>query len=95
MKILQLHLWLQNKKETWTEPEVLRFSKKHPEGVAIKGKRVVLEPESQSIASIKLQVAKELLKYRNQLKSYYVVVAVERSDGSAGYRTIVPRIIIT
>jgi len=95
MKILQLHLWIQNKRETWTEPEVLRFSKQCPEGKPSRGKRIVIEPESQSLAGIKLQIAKELVKYRNQLLYYYVVVVVEKSDGTPGFRTVVPKVVIT
>ena len=95
MKIAQLHLWLQNKQGTWTEPEVLRFSKQYPDGKPARGKRIVLEPETQSIANIKLQIAKEIVKWRKQIESYYVVVVIERSDGTLGYRTIVPKIVLT
>lgn len=95
MRIVQLHLWIQNAEKSWTEPEVLRFSKQFPEGKPSRGKRIVLEPESQAIADIKLQIARELVKWRKQIESYYVVVAVERGDGTIGYRTIVPKIILT
>jgi hypothetical protein len=91
MKVLELHVWIQNKKETWTEPEVLRFSKAYPEGRPSRGKRLVMIPESQVLNSMKLQIAKELAKWRSQLAYYYVVVAVEKSDGTTGYRTIVPK----
>lgn len=95
MKILQLHLWIQNKQGTWSEPEVVRFSKKYPDGKPARGKRIVIEPETQSLADIKLQIAREVVKWRNQIESYYVVVAIERSDGTTGYRTIVPKIVLT
>ena len=94
MKILQIHLWMQNKKETWTEPEVLRFSKLYPEGKPQRGKRIVIEPDSQSLPAIKLQIAKELIKWRSQLLHYYVVVVVEKSDGSPGFRVIVKKQVI-
>ena len=95
MKIAQLHLWMKDKNNQWTEPEVLRFSKQYPEGKPARGKRIVLEPESQNIAEMKLQIAKELVKWRKQIESYYVVVVIERSDGTPGYRTIVPKIVLT
>jgi hypothetical protein len=95
MKILQLHLWIQNKRETWTEPEVIRFSKKFPEGKPSKGKRIVIEPESQSLPGLKIQLAKELEKWKAQIKYYYVVVVVEKSDGTPGYRTIIPKVVLS
>jgi hypothetical protein len=95
MKIIQIHVWIQNKRETWAEPEVLRFSKQHPEGKPVRGKRIVLEPESQSITAIKMQIARELMKWKGQLLSYYVVIVVEKRDGAPGYRTIVPKIVLT
>lgn len=94
MKIIQLHVWIQNKRKTWTEPEVMRFSKRYPEGKPASGKRIVLEPETQSIPGLKIQIAKELAKWRPQLLYYYVVMVVEKSDGTPGYRTIVPKIVI-
>jgi hypothetical protein len=89
MKIIQLHVWMQNKSKSWETPEVPRGKDGHPSP----GKRIVLEPESQNIISIKLQIAKELAKYRRELLNYYVVVVVERSDGTPGYRTIVPKVV--
>jgi hypothetical protein len=97
-KIIQLHLWMKDKKDQWTEPEVLR--KKYVNNVlqmapAI-GKRIVLEPESDSITGMKIQIAKEILKWRRtgKLKSYYVVAVAQKNDGEVAFRTIIPTTIV-
>ena len=89
-RVIELHLWIQNKKETWKEPEVVnRFGKEQ------RGKRIVLEvAEGTGIPEMKVAVAKELDKYVKQLRYYYVVAVVQRDDGEIGYRTIVPKTIL-
>jgi NAD(P)H-flavin reductase len=89
-RIIELHLWVQNKKETWRESEVVnRF------GVEQRGKRIVLEiAEGTGIPEMKIAVAKELDKYANKLRYYYVVAVVQRDDGEVGFRTIVPKTIL-
>lgn len=87
-KIKELHIWMQNKRKTWTEPEVL-----NSRGQIQKGKRIVLEiAEGTTIPEMKVAVAKELIKYKKQLLYYYVVAKVERDDMEFGYRTIVPKV---
>jgi hypothetical protein len=88
-QVIELHIWMQNKKETWNEPEVITSL-----GNAQRGKRVVLEiGEGTSINEMKVAVAKELDKYHGKLKYYYVVAVVQRDDGEVGFRTIVPKTI--
>jgi hypothetical protein len=89
-RVIELHLWIQNKKETWNEPEVInRF------GTAQRGKRIVLEiAEGTGIPEMKIAVAKELDKYVKKLRYYYVVAVVQRDDGDIGYRTIVRKVIL-
>jgi hypothetical protein len=79
---------MQNKRETWTEPEVInRF------GNVQKGKRIVLDiAEGTSIPEMKVAVARELDKYIKQLKYYYVVAVVQRDDGELGFKTIVRKV---
>jgi ribosomal protein S5 len=86
-KVIQIHIWLKDKKERWREPEVVNPRSNKP----MKGKRIVLEPESDSLTGMKIQVAREIQKwYRTgELLSYYVVVVVRREDGEIAYRTIV------
>jgi len=89
-RVIELHLWIQNKKETWKEPEVVnRFGKEQ------RGKRIVMDiGEGTGIPEMKVAVAKELEKYTKQLKYYYVVAVVQRDDGDIGFRTIVPKTIL-
>lgn len=89
-RVIELHLWIQNKKETWKEPEVVnRFGKEQ------RGKRIVLEvAEGTGVAEMKVAVAKELDKYQKQLRYYYVVAVVQRDDGEVAFRTIVPKTIL-
>jgi hypothetical protein len=89
-RVIELHLWIQNKKETWREPEVVnRF------GVEQRGKRIVLEiAEGTGIPEMKVAVARELDKYVKKLRYYYVVAVVQRDDGEIGFRTIVPKTIL-
>jgi hypothetical protein len=90
-RVIQLHLWIQNKKETWKEPEVInRFGKEQ------RGKRIVLDvDEGTAIATMKTAVAKELDKRIKQLRYYYVVAVVQRDDGEIGYKTIVPKTVVS
>lgn len=86
-RVIELHIWMQNKKETWREPEVINQF-----GNEQRGKRVVLDvAENTSIAEMKVAVATELDKWIEQLRYYYVVAVVQRDDGTVGYRTIVPQ----
>lgn len=89
-RVIELHLWIQNKKETWKEPEVVnRFGREQ------RGKRIVLEvAEGTGIPEMKVAVAKELDKHVKQLRYYYVVAVVQRDDGEVGHRTIVPKTIL-
>jgi hypothetical protein len=89
-KVIALHVWMQNKRETWTEPEVTnRF------GRVQRGRRVILDvDEGTTIPEMKIAVAEELKKHIRDLKYYYVVVQVQRDDGDYGFRTIVPMTII-
>ena len=89
-RALELHIWMQNKKQTWTEPEVVNRLGKHQ-----RGKRIVLElKEGTTVAEMKVAVATELDRWRKQLRYYYVVVVAQRDDGRIGYRTIVPKTIV-
>jgi hypothetical protein len=85
--VIELHIWMQNKKETWHEPEVVnRFGNEQ------RGKRIVLDIEENTpIAEMKIAVARELDKWITQLRYYYVVAVVQRDDGEIGFRTIVPK----
>jgi hypothetical protein len=86
-RVIELHIWMQNKKETWHEPEIInQFGNDH------RGKRIVLDiEENTTIAEMKIAVATELDKYITQLRYYYVVAKVQRDDETIGYRTIVPQ----
>jgi hypothetical protein len=89
---------MKDKKGEWREPEVLRKRYENDKQVMVPsvGKRVVLEPESESLTGMKIQIAKELMKWRRKgkLKSYYVVAVAEREDGEIGYRTIIPQTVV-
>lgn len=91
-KIIQIHIWLKDKRDRWREPEVLSGRSQKP----MKGKRIVIEPESDSLTVMKIQVAREVMKWRNtgELRSYYVVVVVQKEDGDIAYRTIVPTTVV-
>jgi len=54
--------------------------------------RVVIYPSGQASVQIKLDIAKTINKLK-YVKQYYVVAQVTRSDGSTGYRVIVPMVI--
>lgn len=87
MRVIELHLWVQNKDRTWSTDT----GRKKP----TPGKRIVIDPPgSGSIVEMKIAVAKELQKLANKLEYYYVVVVVERNDGTPGYRTIVPKTVV-
>jgi hypothetical protein len=87
-KIKELHIWMQNRRMNWKEPEVV-----NSQGHLQKGKRIVLEiADGTPVSEMKIAVAEELIKYKKQLLYYYVVAAVERDDGEFGYRTIVPKV---
>lgn len=87
-QVISLHIWVQNKKERWKEPEVVnRFGREQ------RGKRIVLDlDEGTSIAEMKIAVAKELDRFAGKLRYYYVVAVLQREDGKIVYRTIVPKI---
>ena len=57
---------------------------------------VHIAPTSQETAVIKMDVAREVKKIKDgkNAEYYYVVVRVRKSDGSDGYRTIVPKTLI-
>lgn len=55
---------------------------------------IQITPSSQNPVSMKLDVAKELAKIRSRVEYYYVVVEVEKGDGTPGYRTIVPKTVV-
>ena len=86
-RVIELHIWMQNKKETWKEPEVInRFGNEQ------RGKRIVLDvAENTTTDEMKVAVATELEKWITQLRYYYVVAVVQRDDGEVGFRTIVPK----
>jgi hypothetical protein len=88
-KIIQLHIWMQNKRMKWKEPEVINPHSKKPQP----GKRIVLDvSEGTGIPEMKVAVAQELEKYKKNILYYYVVAVVERDDGEIGYRTIVGKV---
>jgi hypothetical protein len=89
MKVVQLHLWIMDKKHRYREPEVLN---KHNEPVP--GKRIVIEPSGPSILQMKMDVAREIRKWVGKIEYYYVVAVVEKADGTPGYRTIVPKTLV-
>jgi hypothetical protein len=91
-KITQIHLWMHDKTDTWREPEVINPRTGKPQ----KGKRIVLEPESDSLTGMKIQIAREIRKWTNtgKLKNYYVVIVVEKSDGEFAYRTVIPTTVV-
>lgn len=87
--VIQLHLWIMDKKKTWTEPEVVnRHGNESP------GRRIVIEPSGPSVVQMKLNVARELGKWMGKIIYYYVVAVVEKDDGSIAYRTIVPKTVV-
>jgi hypothetical protein len=86
----ELHVWMQNKRETWTEPEVI-----NKWGQEQKGKRIVIEvSEKTTIPEMKIAVAEQLERFRKQLKYYYVVAVVEKEDGTFAYKTIVKKVVL-
>jgi hypothetical protein len=94
MNVIQLHLWMMDKKHKWTEPEVV---KKDPDGKLYEapGKRIVIEPSGPSVIQMKMDVARELDKWIKRLEYYYVVAVAEKSDGTPVFRTIVPKTVVT
>src|SRR5438093_13565445 len=93
-KLIQIHVWMHDKLGRWREPEVVRQTKKG--STIARGKRIVLEPESDSPTMWKLQVARALMPYRRsgKLQSYYVVIVAQKNDGEIAYRTIVPMTVV-
>lgn len=51
-------------------------------------------PESQDIREIKIQVGKMIKRVKKKAAYYYLVVAVAKTDGTRGYRTIIPKTIV-
>jgi len=83
-KVIQLHLWMRDKRKRWTEPEVInKWGKPQP------GKRIVLDIQTESVMAMKLAVAKELQRWMDKIEYYYVVAVVEKNDGTIGYRVVV------
>lgn len=93
-KVVQLHIWMQNKKGTWTEKEVLTKQPSTGQMVPHVGKRVVLDIETDNINTMKIAVSEVLKDYMRTLKYYYVVAVVQRENGEIGYRTIVPKVVL-
>jgi hypothetical protein len=91
-RVIQLHIWMNNKKQTWYDSEVVNVQSGKPQP----GKRIVLDiGEDATIPEMKIAVAEVLTKYKRQLFAggyYYVVAVVQRPDGEVGYRTIVPKV---
>ncbi len=88
-KVIQLHLWMQNKNHTWTEPEVVnRHGNEQP------GKRIVIEPSGHSVVQMKLDVARELQRWLNKIQYYYVVAVVQDDNNEIRYKTIVPKTVV-
>lgn len=88
-QIKQIHIWLQDKKDKWEEPDLPGST-----GKPRPGKLVVLEPEGTSPVQLKLQIARELQKWIPKIRSYYVVMVVERSDQTLGYRVVIPKTVV-
>ena len=88
--LIEFHVWLHDKARKWKEPEV------HRNGKPVPGKRLVIEPESDNITQMKLQIARAITPYRRsgKLQYYYVVAVAETEDGNLAYRTIVPKTIV-
>jgi hypothetical protein len=93
-KVIQLHVWMQNKRGTWTESEVMTKQPSTGKMVPHKGKRIVLDVETESISTMKIAIAHVLKKYLRQIKYYYVVAVVQREDNTIGYRTIIPKVVL-
>jgi hypothetical protein len=87
-KIIELHIWMMNRRQSWKEPEVV-----NSQGRGQKGKRIVLDigPDT-TIPEMKIAVAEQLIKFKKDLLYYYVVAVVQRDDGEVGFRTIVPKV---
>lgn len=53
-------------------------------------------PSSQDTAAIKLDVARivETIKQGGKSEYWYMVVKVRKSDGSFGYRTMIPKTLL-
>ena len=93
-KVIQLHIWMQNKKGTWVENEVQHKQPSTGKMVPHPGKRIVLDVETDNINAMKIACADAIKKYIKQLKFYYVVAVVQREDSTLGYRTIVPKVVL-
>ena len=88
-RVIQIHLWMMDKRQSWHESEVInRYGKPQP------GKRIVLDVMNPSIVEMKMAVAKELASWKDKILYYYVVVVVEKDDGTIGYRTIVKKTVV-
>lgn len=84
-RIIQLHLWMRDKKERWVEPEVVNNLSGNP----TPGKRIVIDIDTDNLMEMKLAVAKELRPWIDKLKYYYVVAVRQAEDGSVTYRMVV------
>jgi len=88
-ELIEIHIWMQNKRKTWTEPEVINPHSGKPQP----GRRVVLDVgPGTSVAELKVSIAKELEKVTKELLYYYVVAVMQKDDGQIGYRTIVRKV---
>lgn len=54
-------------------------------------RRIVVEPTSQNIQDMKMDIAKVIKSLTKKIDYYYVVVQVRRAGGKLGYRVVVPR----
>jgi len=52
------------------------------------------KPETQSLAGMKMEIAKRIIPLIGKLESYYSVAVVWRSDRKQAYRTIVPKTVV-
>jgi hypothetical protein len=92
--VIQLHVWMQNRRESWVDPEVQTIKTDPTDGrkklMPHVGKRVVLDVEGLSVTAMKTLVAQTVDSYiQKKLLYYYVVAVILRDDGEYGYKTIV------
>ena len=60
------------------------------------GEVIAFPPAHQETVAIKLEIGRVVheLRQRGDVQYYYVVVKVRKSDGTAGFRTIIPKTLI-
>lgn len=54
-------------------------------------KMLKVKPKTEDSAEWKYRIAETIQPLLNEIEYYYVVAVVKKTDGSKGYRTIVPR----